>query len=112
MAGRLRRLCAGWVGRHTSIIEPLRGQTCKLELCKISRQVEIPSWTECGKNVQDDDLLFVQHWISTDIFVKKNICCMKKMPECGIWTPTSGVKVVTGESTTDARLLSPFLVIT
>ena len=41
----IRRWVAGWVGRHTSIIEPLRGPTCKLELCKISSRVEIPSWT-------------------------------------------------------------------
>ena len=33
------------MGRHTSIIEPLRGPTCKLKLCKISSTVEIPSWT-------------------------------------------------------------------
>ena len=38
-------------GGHTSIIEPLRGPTCKLEQCKISRKVEIPSWTECGKKL-------------------------------------------------------------
>ena len=39
-----------WLGGHTSIIEPLRGPTCKLELCKISSRVEIPSWTRVWQN--------------------------------------------------------------
>ena len=48
----IRRWVAGWLGGHTSIIEPLHDPTCKLKLCKILSTVEIPSWTRVWQQEQ------------------------------------------------------------